>query len=117
MENKHWLIGGGVLLAVIAIGSVRNDGIMPGGGGDGGGGGGTTSTAGGRYTLVDENGFGQQMPAATVEVTAGWSAQGSFRWNGATPCDMENPARYLRLSSADGSQQIEYFPGLIIGNM
>lgn len=120
METKHWLIGGGALLAVLAFANAGNDGNMLGGGGGGGGGsggGGTTSTAGGRYTLIDENGFGQQMPAATVEVPAGWSAQGSFRWNGATPCDTENPARYLRLTSADGSQQIEYFPGLIVGNM
>lgn len=119
MENKHWLIGGGVLLAVLAIASVGNDGgtSFGDGSGGGGGGGGTTSTAGGRYTLVDENGFNQQMPAATVEIPAGWSAQGSFRWNGATPCDMENPARYLRLTSADGSRQIEYFPGIITGNM
>lgn len=124
METKHWLIGGAALLAVIAIANVGNESGAPsGGGGDGGGadggagGGAPSSTAGGRYTLVDENGFGQQMPAATVDVPAGWSAQGSFRWNGATLCDMENPARTLRLTSSDGSQQIEFLPGLIVGNM
>lgn len=131
MENKHLLIGaGGALLLLVAVASVTNNGGGPSGVGDGngfgtaGGDGGSvgsgvaaSGTAGGRYTLVDENGFGQQMPAATVEIPAGWSARGSFRWNGATPCDVENPARYLRLTSADGSRQIEYFPGLIVGNM
>lgn len=120
IENKHWLIGGGVLLAILAIASVSNNDNPSFNGADGGGGSGgvpTSSTAGGRYTLIDENGFGQQMPAASVEIPAGWRAQGSFRWNGATPCDVENPARYMRMTSADGSQQIEYFPGLIVGNM
>ncbi len=117
METKHWLIGGGALLLVLAIANARNDDNSSNSAGGGNGGVPTSSTAGGRYTLIDENGFGQQMPAATVEIPAGWRAQGSFRWNGSTPCDMENPARYLRLDSADGGQQIEYFPGIIVGNM
>lgn len=126
-KQKNWLIGGGVALGVLLLASMASNNGSPqfngtdGGGGSGGGGssgGGTPSgTAGGRYTLVDENGFGQQMPAASVEIPAGWSAQGTFRWNGTTPCDVENPARYLRMTSADGSRQIEYHPGLIVGNM
>lgn len=61
--------------------------------------------------IVDGQGFGQPMAAATARVPAGWRTQGGVNWNRQTNC-IANQLRIEWLaSSPDGQQALEILHG------
>jgi len=63
-------------------------------------------------TVEDLNGFGRPIPAATVQIPAGWRAQGGIRWDRSTDC-VANQMRFNWLATAaDGRSAYEIMPGL-----
>jgi hypothetical protein len=68
---------------------------------------GTASTV----QIVDSQGFGSPMTAATVQIPAGWQAQGGVQWNRQTPC-VGNQLRLQWMAGApDGRQAFEIMHG------
>jgi hypothetical protein len=69
----------------------------------------TPVSAGGsqRVAIVDAQGFGQPINAATLEIPAGWQAEGGVSWQRADPC-VSNQLRIAWVARApDGSQAFE----------
>ena len=63
-------------------------------------------------TIDDLNGFGRPMRAATVEIPAGWRAQGGIRWDNSTDCVSNRMRMNWLASSPDGKTAYEIMPGL-----
>lgn len=65
--------------------------------------------AGGRQAaaVVDAQGFGQSMNAATLEIPAGWQVQGGVNWQRADPCVSNQLLINWVAQSADGGQAFE----------
>lgn len=60
-----------------------------------------------RVAIVDAQGFGQPMDAATLEIPAGWQPEGGVSWQRADPC-VSNQLRIAWVARApDGSQAFE----------
>ena len=62
--------------------------------------------------IDDINGFGRPMRAATVEIPAGWRAQGGIRWDNSTDCVSNRMRMNWLASSPDGKTAYEIMPGL-----
>lgn len=61
--------------------------------------------------IVDAQGFGQPMRAATLQVPAGWRAEGGIDWDRSTPCVGNQMKIQWRASAPDGSRAFELMPG------
>jgi hypothetical protein len=64
-----------------------------------------------RLTIMDAGGFPEPMPAATVEVPAGWRAQGGIVWNQGTHCVSNKVRLEWRARSRDDLHGFEIMPG------
>jgi hypothetical protein len=77
---------------------------------DGGGaglGGGAPQT----LEIVDAQGFGQPMRAATVEVPGGWRSEGGIGWDRSNNCVASQMKIQWRATSPDQRQAFELMPG------
>lgn len=63
-----------------------------------------------RLTIIDRNGFGQPMPAFTVETPAGWEGGGMVFWDTTNSCLEVVPSMNWQARSPDGSQTFEVLP-------
>jgi len=100
------VLGGLVLYAA-------NDGSGGGAGASGGGGWG----GGGRSTheVIDQSGFATPVRALTIPVPPGWQAQSEIRWNNTTgQCSAGIASPHIRMTSADGREQIQILPGYLV---
>ena len=107
-----------VVAAVAAVGayawydgSSASQGPAPDSGGFGGGGGG----GGQQHEVIDQTGFAQPVRALTIPVPAGWQAQSEVRWNNMTgQCSPGIASPHIRMTSADGREQIRILPGYLV---
>lgn len=61
--------------------------------------------------IVDAQGFGQPMTAATIFIPAGWTTSGGYLWQiNNTGCGKNGSRFEWRATSPDGSQSIEIIP-------
>jgi len=89
------------------------------GGGAGGGGGGFAPVAGGGggggHEVIDQNGFAQPVRALTIPLPPGWTAQSNIRWNNVNgQCTNGIASPYIRMTSRDQREQIEFLPGYLV---
>lgn len=63
-----------------------------------------------RLPIPDNQGFGQPMTAYTIEVPAGWQAQGGVFWDPSTLCQGVVPSIRWQTWAPDGSQMFEILP-------
>lgn len=83
---------------------VRNDGSA------GNAAGGNPGIAGfRRATVIDPGGFGQPMPAYSLQIPANWQDQGSVQW-ASSGCTAPSPSLAWRARSADGRLAMEFIP-------
>lgn len=66
-----------------------------------------------RIAITDAGGFSQPMPAATVEVPAGWRSQGGVIWNHGTNCTNNKVRVEWSSRSRDDLQGFEIMPGYL----
>jgi hypothetical protein len=62
-----------------------------------------------RVAVIDPNGFEKPMPAAWVQVPAGWRTEGGVVWNQQAPCG-EIPSYQWQAVSPDGLQRLQMLP-------
>ncbi|MBA4287188.1 MAG: hypothetical protein C0434_16855 [Xanthomonadaceae bacterium] len=62
--------------------------------------------------IDDLDGFGRPVRAATVEIPAGWRAEGGIRWDRSTDCVANRMRFNWRASAPDGRTAYEIMPGL-----
>ncbi|WP_440225077.1 hypothetical protein ACQQ2N_07475 [Dokdonella sp. MW10] len=65
-----------------------------------------------RIAIVDREGFGQPLDAATIEVPAGWVAQGGVRWRADVECVGNTVGFEWAATSSDGLQAVSLMPRL-----
>ncbi len=65
-----------------------------------------------RVAIVDREGFGQPLDAATIEVPAGWVAQGGVRWRPDVECVGNTVGFEWAATSSDGLQAVSLMPRL-----
>lgn len=110
----------GYLVAIFAVFSLSA--CAPGGqngtttdtgfGGTGGATGATTP-----HQIIDREGFGKPILAMTIDVPNGWTAASQIRWDSANgQCSLAVASPNVRLTSSDGSAQIEFLPGYIVSS-
>jgi hypothetical protein len=69
------------------------------------------------HQVIDSEGFGQPIPAMTLDVPAGWSAASQIRWDNANgQCSLNVASANVRLTAPDGKAQIEMLPGYIVSS-
>jgi hypothetical protein len=61
-------------------------------------------------TIVDAGGFGQPMTAMTLDVPAGWKAQGGIEWEQSVECPWNGPRMQWSAASSDGLFGIAVLP-------
>lgn len=61
--------------------------------------------------IIDAAGFSEPMPAATIEIPAGWRTQGGVQWNPATNCVTNKVRMEWRARSRDDLEGFELMPG------
>ncbi len=69
------------------------------------------------HQVIDSEGFGQPIPAMTLDVPAGWTAASQIRWDNANgQCSLNVASANVRLTAPDGKAQIELLPGYIVSS-
>ena len=61
--------------------------------------------------IVDSQGFGQAIPAAALQIPAGWRGRGGVNWNRGTACVSNQMGLEWTASSPDGLQAFEIMHG------
>ncbi|MBP8296045.1 MAG: hypothetical protein KAX84_08050 [Burkholderiales bacterium] len=61
--------------------------------------------------IVDAQGFGRPVTAATIDIPSGWRAQGGVTWNRQTSCVGNSVLFQWSAQSPDGAQAVEVMPG------
>ena len=61
--------------------------------------------------IIDQNGFGQPMVAADVQIPAGWQAVGGVAWNDATNCVANQLQLGWTAMAPDSLTAVEILPG------
>lgn len=62
-----------------------------------------------RTTIIDPSGFGQPMPAFSLQMPRGWLDQGTTQWS-IGGCTAGSPSLAWRARSPDGRQAMEFIP-------
>lgn len=62
--------------------------------------------------IIDAQGFGQPMRAATIDVPAGWQGAGGINWDRSTPCVGNQMKLQWSATSPDRREAFELIPGL-----
>lgn len=107
--SRRWRIH----CCVAAVGLLAGCQEMEGGASNGSGG----QTGWTKHAVVDRNGFDRPMTAITIDVPPGWRATSQIRWDGVDgQCSMGAASANVRMTSADGRQQIDYIPGFLVAN-
>ena len=64
-----------------------------------------------KAVIIDQSGFGQPMPAATLMIPAGWKAQGGIVWQqNNAGCGPRTPHINWMATSPDGISALQLFP-------
>ncbi len=80
---------------------------------------GPSANAGGTVPckIIDTEGFDRPMTAYTIDIPAGWTAAAQIRWDNRNgQCTFSVASPNIRLTSPDGTAQIEILPGFLISN-
>ena len=80
-----------LLFGLIAVSTASSPGLQP-------------------YTIPDNSGFEQPMPAMTVLAPAGWHATGGIQWNVQSRCSMGMPDIGWMARAPDGRAALEILP-------
>jgi hypothetical protein len=69
------------------------------------------------YKVIDTEGFDRPMTAFTMDIPAGWTVAAQMRWDNRNgQCSVDIASANIRLTSPDGSAQIEFLPGYMVSN-
>lgn len=72
----------------------------------------TANAAPAEARILDEQGFGQPMVAARVQIPGDWRTQGGVTWDRQSECVANHQRLHWMAASPDGRRAIELMPGL-----